>query len=121
MAEYLAYTSTSIPTIRERMKHALDGVRIVSGNILKFSKIHNAAHRSRKGALPLALLPQGSHCFKIVDDVCHRSPYALATTNTGQVGDFLSAADSALTLNTRQNVGTPSQPRRPVTTYKLRK
>jgi len=29
------------------MKHASDGVRIVSGNILKFSEIHNAAHRDR--------------------------------------------------------------------------
>lgn len=36
MAEYPAYTSISIPTIRERMKHGLDGVRIVSGDILSF-------------------------------------------------------------------------------------
>jgi hypothetical protein len=46
MAEYPAYTSISIPTIRERMKHALDGVRIVSGDILKFSVHDTAAVRS---------------------------------------------------------------------------
>jgi hypothetical protein len=34
MAEYLAWTSISISTIRERIEHGFDGARIVTGDVL---------------------------------------------------------------------------------------
>src|ERR1700752_3453131 len=50
-----------------------------------------------------ALASQILQCFEIIHDVCHRSPYALARTDGGKVGEFFASAD-------RQRQGTLSYP-----------
>src|SRR4029077_17348261 len=39
------------------------------------------------------LIPEILERFQVVDDVCHGSAYAFATTQRGQVRDFFSSAD----------------------------